>query len=414
MQRKFYAIAISALMAASMVGCGKNDEKKVSTASFKNSEITIITDRKNSLDRKYVEDPEIAINYIPSKKKYTEEDATKIAGSVDKHTKVLVIDVEGSGLLKVFDQVKSKLPGVITVGNNIGEFDNDGYVDILKNSNVNSALKVDEVSGMDIAKSSITMGAKILIVVNGDNEFVNDAKEFSLSNGIKNFYSVDVSKNSSLNAIEKAISEKAGGEKDVALYSSDDNISAKLFEIALKNKYIIPDLDTENDGEIVQGILGSKLKSISVSIPKRTSEIISSEKLANGDKRENSDSDEKEEVGANEDQGESKKSEDVNSPDDKSAPDRAVFDKKFEKYLSSIGMSGRIGMVYEGKKEVPTESIIAVAKFMYENSYMIEECYRDVSLIDRGNRQLDLSIEPVYLDNSIGYVRALNILPRVY
>lgn len=346
----------------------------LSGAPFKNAEITVITDRNTGFDKRYMDDSKISFNYVEKKKKYNKSDISKISSFVDKHTKVLIIDVSGDGLLDVFDLVKKNLPGVITVANNVSEFKNNRLVDILKNRNVNSALLTNKIKGQDFARNAIKMGAKSIVLINNsDEEFFREADNYAKNNGINYVFNISVNKNATPKEISEALKSEVlkiegmdksndNGDKneinpkgDIALYTPDDNLAGDVVITAIENGYIVPDMDTENDGETLQKVLPNL-----------------------------------------------------------DYTDRDSFEKSFKSYLKSKEMNGRIGLVYEGKKNVPTEAIISIAKYMYENSYMVEECYRDVSLIDRGNRNLNLSINPVYIDNSIGYVRSIDISPRVY
>ena len=348
----------------SLGACTKNDrasssdKESLEDITNNKSEITIYLPEGQQLDKKYIENKKIAVNFLPKiEGKYTEKQADMIANNIDKHVKVLIISSSNNGLSSVFEKVKDKLPGVITISCDMEEFNNHSLDDLLKNSNIDVGLSVSNTNNLLIGvKNSILMNAKKFAYIYNPNDIditdLEKAKEYCKENNMI-FDEIKVDKNIDDKYFNEIVG-KISNIENTAVYSSIEDASTLLLKNFSKYKYIIPSLNSGNDGNIF-------------SLEKEFASL-----------------------------------------------EREEFEAIVSKKLEEEGLTGKLGMIIEAKKSVPIEISIEIAKYMYENNFMIEECYRDVSLVARGNRNLNLSITPQKIGNSAGYFRYLNLVPRIY
>lgn len=352
----------------SLGACTKNDrasssdKESLEDITNNKSEITIYLPEGQQLDKKYIENKKIAVNFLPKiEGKYTEKQADMIANNIDKHVKVLIISSSNNGLSSVFEKVKDKLPGVITISCDMEEFNNHSLDDLLKNSNIDVGLSVSNTNNLLIGvKNSILMNAKKFAYIYNPNDIditdLEKAKEYCKENNMI-FDEIKVDKKIDDKYFNEIVG-KISNIENTAVYSSIEDASMLLLKNFSKYKYIIPSLNSGNDGNIFSQEFALEKEYASL--------------------------------------------------------EREEFEAIVSKKLEEEGLTGKLGMIIEAKKSVPIEISIEIAKYMYENNFMIEECYRDVSLVARGNRNLNLSITPQKIGNSAGYFRYLNLVPRIY
>lgn len=369
MIKKLFSIVMIVALVILLPACGKekslkSDNNKVTT---KKAEIMVYLPEGQQLDNKYYNDKEVAINYLPNNKgTFTEKEVNDIVNNIDKHVKVLVITTEKTGLEGVFKKVKDKLPGVITVAGDIGEMHNDELYSILKNPKLDVAFTVENnKKGVESAKIAKLMGAEQYIYLSRTksinpevNEDMQEVKEYCNNNGMK-FENISVDEKAPYSDIISKVKKTAAEAiKKTAVFPSDKSLSKDVLEGALSEGYMVPDINSENDGRLLSEVLNM-------------------------------------------------------TKDYKKLP-REEFDSKVSQKLKEYNLNGKIAGISEGIYSIPSELTIEIAKFMYEKNYMIEECYRDVSVIARGNRNLKLSILPKDIGLSLGYARNLLVTPRIY
>lgn len=369
MIKKLFSIALLMALVTLLLACGKEKSLKSENnkVTNKKAEITVYLPEGQQLDNKYYKDNEVAINYLPNNRsKFTEKEVNDIVNNIDKHVKVLVITTEKTGLEGVFKKVKEKLPGVITVAGDIAEMHNEELYTILKNPKLDVAFTVENnEKGVESAKIAKMMGADRYIYlrkVKSNNLEINQdlqsVKKYCNNNGMK-FEDISVDNNASYSDIISKIKKSADKEvSKTAVFPSEKSLSKDVLEGALKEGYMVADINSGNDGKLLAELL--------------------------------------------------------NISDDYKKLTREEFDLKVSAKLKQYNLNGKVAGISEGIYSIPSELTIEIAKFMYEKNYMIEECYRDVSVIARGNRNLKLSILPKDIGLSLGYARNLVITPRIY
>lgn len=354
------------LISILLTGCGGNSNSKMqSIIENKKSTITIYVPRDVRLDPKYYEDKEIAINYLPDKTSYTKSDVDEIVNNIDKHVKVLIISTDKSGLEPVFDKVKKKIPGVVTVAGDIGEMRNSELYKVLKNPSINVSFMVEKnYNGVISAKMAEIMKAKRFLYLynKGQKDVLVDidrTRSYLNKLGIE-FVPVEISKENFNQAyVDEVIEKKSKNEySSLAVYPADSSLSKYVLNLCKDKKFIIPNLNSDNDGLLMSKEFGLE--------------------------------------------------------DEYKTDSREVFEKKLSEKLKVLGLNNRIAGISEGRESIPAEISIEVSKYMYEKNYMIEECYEDRSLVDRGNRNLDLLLLPENISESNSYSRNILLYPRIY
>lgn len=370
MFKKLVSVVLITMLVIFIPGCNNNKSVKSDNKDITNkkAEVTIYLTEGQEIDNKYKEDINIAVNYLPDKTdSFTQKDVNTIVNNIDKHVKVLVISSEKSGLSEVFQKVKEKLPGVITVAGDIGEMHNDNLGKLLKNSNIDVAFCLEKNKlGQTAAEMAEQMNAKKFLYLyldsakeNSDvNEDISEAKAYCDKNGIE-FLKLSIENEEiEQNLVEKIKAISGDNIENLAVYPGSSTLSKAVLDGAIKHSYMIPNLNSGQDG---------KLLSEKLNLNKEYKEL-----------------------------------------------SRASYDKKIQDKLSKINMDGKIAGISEAINAVPAELTIEIAKYMYARNYMIEECYTDISVRDRANRNLDLSISPSYIGSSSGYARNLTLSPRIY
>ena len=360
-------IPLAIITAVFLSGCAFKGNSKISSMISNNkAEITVYIPKGTHLDPKYNKDKDVAINYLPNRKDgYTKKDVENIVNNIDKHVKVLIITSEKPGLEPVFKMVKSKLPGVVTVAGDMQEMRDDDLYKISKDQNINVSLKIDrELNGVVSLKMAKMMKAKKFIYLylpNNPNYNVDleKTKLYSKKLGLQ-FIPVKLNPNDiTQDIVDNAILKKIDGDfSTTAVYPSSDKLSPLVLNLCKDKKFIIPNLNSDNDGKLMAKTFGLEKEYLDDS--------------------------------------------------------RSVFDKKLDKKLKEYGLDNKIAGISEGKMSIPAEISIETSKYMYEKNYMLEECYEDGSLIERGNRRLDLLIHPEDIFQSNSYSRNLILYPRIY
>lgn len=343
-----------------LVGCSKKAENSSSSEISNNrAKITIYMDEGQRIDNKYAEDNDIAINYLPKKStNFTKDDVDKISSNIDKNVKLVIVSTENEGLVEVFKSIKSKIPGVITVFSNIKEASNEKRASVLKDENIDVGFLTRKTDSLSTAKLAKVMGAKAFLYLSSisdeDRAMVED---FCKTAGME-FREVEFSDSKNLASDKdfEELSKKYG--RDIAIYSPDEKYSERVYDFGLENKLILPNINSEDDGRLLAKKLG-----------------------LNKELEEKS---------------------------------RVEFDKAVSKKFKNLGMGNRVAGVSDGKKNLPIGLTIDIAKYMYENNFLIEECFRDISVDYRSNRDMDIDLIPERLGTSLGYIRTLGLSPRIY
>lgn len=362
MKKKIISIFVIIVISICFYGCGKKGEKQNTDITNNKAEITIYIPEGQKIDKKYKDDKNIAINYLPKiNGEFSDEQINNIANNIDKHVKVLIITSNNNGLAKVYEKVKKKLPGVITIASDINEFNNNALDDILKNTNIDVGLSVkNSDSSLVSAKLSKMMNSSRFVYLHLDDEL--DYKDFEETKSYCEKNKIEFQDISLGKAVDdKIFNDKIksiGNIENTAIYPASKNLSEIVLKNFTKYRYIIPNLNSEKDGELFA----------------KTFDLVN----------------------------------------EYESMSRLDFEKKISNKLSEENLSGKLGIIYEEQKSIPTILSIEIANYMYEKNYMIEECYRDVSLVARGNQTLDLDIVPIKIGASYGYLRYLNITPRIY
>ena len=143
-----------------------------------------------------------------------------------------------------------------------------------------------------------------------------------------------------------------------AIYSADRLYSDFCLDNLIKNKFILPNINSLNDGDL----LAKKL------------DIKTMEKFKS----------------------------------------REDFDKAVSKVLASRGLSNKLAGISESRNAVTSEIVIEVANYMYEKNFNLEECYTNISLLNRANTNLNLSLNFDSFGIAYGYFRELSFLSRIY
>gem|GEM_PF-112090 len=143
-----------------------------------------------------------------------------------------------------------------------------------------------------------------------------------------------------------------------AIYSADRLYSDFCLDNLIKNKFILPNINSLNDGDL----LAKKL------------DIKTMEKFKS----------------------------------------REDFDKAVSKVLASRGLSNKLAGISESRNAVTSEIVIEVANYMYEKNFNLEECYTNISLLNRANTNLNLGLNFDSFGIAYGYFRELSFLSRIY
>jgi len=69
---------------------------------------------------------------------------------------------------------------------------------------------------------------------------------------------------------------------------------------------------------------------------------------------------------------------------------------------------------FKSREAVTSEIVIEVANYMYEKNFNLEECYTNISLLNRANTNLNLGLNFDSFGIAYGYFRKLSFLSRIY
>lgn len=379
MNKRIFA-SVSAVMCIAMMcsGCIKKDDKKnfetkkeykvnsdKATVDNKKSVITVYLPQGVELDKKYYNDKDVAINYLPNNiEKFSEREVDDIVNNIDRYVKLLVISTDKPGLDGVFKKVKDKLPGTVTVAANMQEMNSYNAYEILSNPDINNAFVTEKyLKGVTSVKMAKLMGVKSFVYLytksypNVDED-IKKSSAYAQSINMT-FKAVEINTGVGMNDnIKKVVEDNVKAISEIAIYPSNPELSKDVLDLCLKYKFIIPNLNSGKDGKIL------------------------AEKL------------------------------DLTKEYD--SMDREAFDEAVVNKLNKLGLSRKIAGITEGELGIPAELSIEISKYMYEKNLKLEESYRDDSLIDRGNRKLNLMIEPQNKHQANSYFRTLVVYPRIY
>nr|WP_314277802.1 DUF3798 domain-containing protein [uncultured Peptostreptococcus sp.] len=363
-------IIISSLMLVFIVGftgCYKNDKAHKKTVGIvgKRAEITIYIDKGSKLDPKYLKDDKIAINYLPdNKNKFDKDDINAIVNNVDKNVKVLLISTKRTGLGPAFKGIKKKIPGIITVADEMGELEGINKYILFKDKNIDIGLFRPSNSGEESVILAKEMSADNFIYIVSKEDYlsrnytedINLARQTAEKYGLK--FSLELVEASLDNIKAKFNKMDEKTRSKTAIYSSHPKYSEFCLENALNNKFILPNINSSGDGDLIARKLSIK-------------------KLEQFESRED-------------------------------------FDNSISRELNKRGIKHRIAGVSESRSSLSSELVIEVAKYMYEKKFNFEECYTDISLLNRSNSKLDIGLKINSIGQAYGYFRELRFLTRIY
>lgn len=358
---------LASIIAVGLAACNKSQNTKKDTLDMTDNkaEITVYIDKGTKVDPKYLTNGKVAINYLPNTKgNFGKDYVDKIINNIDKSVKVVIISTNKNGLEPVFKGVKKKLPGVVTVANGIGELSSIDRYMVAKDKNIDIGLIESRYSGRESLITAKEMSAKNFIyLVSKDNatskkiiEDINRARLVAEKYQV-NFTVEEVG--DKLEDLQKKLDAMDENTKSsTAIYPSDEMYSVFCLDNLIKNKFIVPNINSSNDGDLVANKLG--LKSM--------------------------------------DQYKS----------------REDFDKAVSYQLAKRGLKSKLAGISESRRALTTELVIEVANYMYEKNFTLEECYTNISLLNRANTNLNLGLNFDSLGIAYGYFRELSFLTRIY
>lgn len=367
MLKKIMMFCLASIIAVGLAACNKSQNTKKDTLDMTDNkaEITVYIDKGTKVDPKYLTSGKVAINYLPNiKGDFGQDYVDKIINNIDKSVKVVIISTNKSGLEPVFKGVKKKLPGVVTVANGIGELSSIDRYMVAKDKNIDIGLIESRYSGRESLITAKEMSAKNFIyLVSKDNatskkiiEDINRARLVAEKYQV-NFTVEEVG--DKLEDLQKKLDAMDENTKsNTAIYPSDNMYSDFCLDNLIKNKFIVPNINSSNDGDLVANKLG--LKSM--------------------------------------DQYKS----------------REDFDKAVSYQLAKRGLKSKLAGISESRRALTTELVIEVANYMYEKNFTLEECYTNISLLNRANTNLNLGLNFDSLGIAYGYFRELSFLTRIY
>lgn len=367
MLKKIMMFCLASIIAVGLAACNKSQNTKKDTLDMTDNkaEITVYIDKGTKVDPKYLTSGKVAINYLPNiKGDFGQDYVDKIINNIDKSVKVVIISTNKSGLEQVFKGVKKKLPGVVTVANGIGELSSIDRYMVAKDKNIDIGLIESRYSGRESLITAKEMSAKNFIyLVSKDNatskkiiEDINRARLVAEKYQV-NFTVEEVG--DKLEDLQKKLDAMDENTKSsTAIYPSDEMYSDFCLDNFIKNKFIVPNINSSNDGDLVANKLG--LKSM--------------------------------------DQYKS----------------REDFDKAVSYQLAKRGLKSKLAGISESRRALTTELVIEVANYMYEKNFTLEECYTNISLLNRANTNLNLGLNFDSLGIAYGYFRELSFLTRIY
>lgn len=361
-------ILCSILALTSACSSGNKQDQTNAKYTNKKSKITVYMPKGQYIDNKYFNNKDIVINYLPPVKgAFEQKEIDKIANSIDKNVKVLIISSKNKGLISVFDKVKKKLPGIITIAADMQESREDDSRNLRKDTNIEVAMNIDENrKARNIATLSSQMGANTFAYIynkdsNDPEQYLDlsEAREYCNQSSIK-FVEVPMSINDVKSGKIHEVTDKLVKEngKEIAVYTSEVKLTGDILKDSLKLGYIVPNINSDQDSLILAKELGLEKEMHSLK--------------------------------------------------------RKDFDEKVSSVLEKKNMKGRIAGLSESRLGITTEIAIETALYMYDKSFALEECYEDSSIRDRANQELGLLVEPQYSGSAYGYVRSIYLSPRIY
>src|SRR3712207_749133 len=260
--RKFIASLTLCLLLV-MTGCSGSNKQSQTNIQYTNekAKITVYMPEGQYIDNKYFKNKDIAINYLPpTDGNYSQKEVDKIANSIDKNVKVLIISSKNKGLIGVFDKVKQKLPGVVTIAADMQESRENDSRNLRKDINVEVALKIDESrSGKSVANLAAMMSAKSFAYIynkdsNNPEQYldISEVRSFCIANSLK-FIEIPMTKGDINSDKIHELTDKLAKEngKDLAVYTTEQELSDDILSDSLRLGYIVPDINSAQDSLIL-------------------------------------------------------------------------------------------------------------------------------------------------------------------
>nr|WP_308550964.1 DUF3798 domain-containing protein [uncultured Peptostreptococcus sp.] len=367
MLKKLMMPCLALVMVVSLTACKKGENAKKDNLDMTSNKagITVYMDKGAKIDPKYLASGKLAINYLPNiKGDFEKKHIDKIVNSIDKNVKVLLISTNKKGLEPVFKGVKNKLPGVITIADGIGELSSEDKHMVIKDKNIDIGFLESMYSGRESVITAKEMSADNFIYIISKEKastrgFIEDINKARLAAEKYNMkFSVEEVGEDYGDLQKKLDAMDEQTKSTTAIYPSEEKYSEFCLDNVIKSRFILPNINSENDGEL----LAKKLASDSM------------EKFKN----------------------------------------REDFDKEISKKLASKGLKNKVAGISESRKAVVTELVAEVANYMYEKNFTLEECYSNSTILNRANTDLNLGLNFDSMGISYGYFRKLTFLTRIY
>ncbi|WAW15580.1 DUF3798 domain-containing protein [Peptostreptococcus equinus] len=346
--------------------CSKFSNKdNKNTQISKKAKYTVYMPKDSILDNRIIKDKEVAINYLEKKDKYGNDDVDKIVNNVDKNVRVLIISSNSPGLLKAFEKIKEKIPGLVTVAIDLPELDNNKNLSSKKNKSVEISLSSQEnTGGLNAAKFAKSMGAKEFLYLSLNNsprpfeyEDIEEVENFCKLNGMK-FTNAKIESNAMNGKINENINNIFSKGKELAVFPASPELSELVFDNAIRYKYIVPNLNSNNDG-----LLLSKKFNL-----EKSYELNNSKSYSND----------------------------------------------LQKKIESMGLKDRLGLIPEGKSNILIGLVIKSHQYMYKNRFELEESFSNINLSNRLQEEYGYMSKIYKINPSITINKTIKILPRIY
>lgn len=344
--------------------CNRINDKKYNDRSnnYVKAKYTVYIPKGSSLNDNLSKDKNVAVNYLDDKKSYDKSDVDKIVSNTDKNVKVVIINSNKPGILPVFNRLKEKIPGILTIAVDLPEFENMNSSDFLRMKGIEVALSSkQEMDGLNSAKLSQQLNTKTFLYLSlkdsknvYENEDIIETENYCKKNNIKFLhYKID-SINDTDDKKLKKLNDIFDQEKNLAVFPSDKSLSDYTLKKAIKYHFSIPDLNSSNDGKVLAKNLNLDLD--------------------NKDK----------------------------------------FISKLKKEISNRGLSHKIGAIIEGESSLLVEFSIRNSQIMYENRFELGESYKTYYMSNKFQEEFDYMTKNYILGPSYMINRNVVIIPRIY
>lgn len=346
-KRWVISVAIIFLLCFAFVGCSNKKEKSsVETFDPKVADVMLFTKSGVKIDKDIFDDLDYSHTDVPiNSNKDGEEYEKKIVDVVTKNNvKAVIISGEDKNLLKAFDDIKKKNPGILTISVVDELKGSESDVSMLKsNPNIDlgfiyNSEKQNEV----ISEISKNMGVKTLYVytkakensdpkINREIEGINkEAQELNMSvttivipDSVENGKSMD-------NYLKSEISSKVGqNPSTVGVVGTDPEILDGVLKLSKDMKYNVPGY-----------IIGAKYKNDDF---KKVYEDVFN-------------------LVSNKDDNEENKSIKKEKSDEEKDPSKMdIYTKNLAKSIDKLGLRGKIGMYPRSNSQVATDMALVIS-----------------------------------------------------